>query len=148
MFTVQFPLCVRERFFPAGAPDGGGGNSRGGRVSTQSSEMMSLRPSLYQYCSLKNKNMERSKDEAALLQRIVKKGDLDELQRALSKNGYARICAAAAAIGHLGMLQWCSNHCPWDERTCAKAAKGGPFASAPVVQVLQMSLGQRHPQLR
>ncbi len=35
-------------------------------------------------------------------------------------------CALAAKGGHLPLLQWArENGCPWDEYTCALAAKGG-----------------------
>ncbi len=34
-------------------------------------------------------------------------------------------CAYAAREGHLEVLQWAQSHgCPWDEKTCANAAEG------------------------
>ena len=40
-----------------------------------------------------------------------------------------KLCAAAAAGGHLALLQWLrQNGCSWDEGTCSCAASGGHLA--------------------
>ena len=41
----------------------------------------------------------------------------------------ARTCSRAAEGGHLAVLQWArENGCPWGEWTCARAAQGGHLA--------------------
>jgi hypothetical protein len=52
------------------------------------------------------------------------------------------ICAAAAAGGHIGVLQWARDQdppCPWDLKTCATAARGGHL------EVLQWVREQKPP---
>ena len=40
-----------------------------------------------------------------------------------------RTCSSAARGGHLAVLQWARQHgCPWDKMTCFVAARGGHLA--------------------
>ena len=55
-------------------------------------------------------------------------GYLDTLKHLLQKGRLDKtvVCSAAALGGLLGVLQWArANSCPWDEKTCAVAAKFG-----------------------
>ena len=69
-----------------------------------------------------------STDVTVLSRVLAKAGDLEALQWAVLELDCpwdTRTCSAAAANGHLEVLQWLhANGCPWDEWTCRGAAKG------------------------